>query len=202
VREHFGDFAVMHSALRIQPPPPRPRVYKPPRYPDRKATIAGLRRWAAQGLRITSLNLVEKEPSLQLAVRRHLGGMKGAYRALDLPDPRAPRFANREAVVAAVRAYATKARSLTCWKFCELKPGLYDAILKHLGGAKGFYKLLGISKPIRRRFPDAASVLIEIRRRRAKGLRINTDAIVREDRTLYKWSKHYFGTYRAAMERA
>jgi hypothetical protein len=60
VQEHFGDFAAMHSALKIQPPPPRARAYKPPRYPNREATIAGLRRWAAQGLRITSLNLVEK----------------------------------------------------------------------------------------------------------------------------------------------
>jgi hypothetical protein len=202
VQEHFGDFAAMHSALRIQPPPPRPRTYRPPRYPDRKATIAGLRRWAAKGLRITSLSLVEKEPSLQLAVRRHLGGMEGAYRALDLPDPRAPRFANREAVIAAVRAHATKARPLTCRKFCESKPGLYEAIFKHLGGTKGFYKLLGISKLIHLRFPDPASVLIEIRRRRAKGLRLNADAIVREDRTLYKWAKHYFGTYGAAVEKA
>ena len=203
VREHFGDFAALHSALRIQPPPPRPRVYsRPPRYPNRKATIAGLRRWAARGLRITSLNLVEKEPSLQLAVQRHLGGMKGAYRALDLPDPRAPRFANREAVVAAVHAHATKGRSLTCRKFCESKPGLYEAILKHLGGTKGFYKLLGISKPSQRRFPDPASVLFQIQRRKARGLRLNTESIVREDRTLYQWAKHYFGTYRAAMERA
>jgi hypothetical protein len=153
-------------------------------------------------LRITSINLREKEPSLEIAVRRHLGGMNAAYRALHLPDPRAPRFADREAVVAAVRAHATNARSLTCRKFCELKPGLYEAILKHLGGTKGFYKLLGISKPIHRRFPDAPSVLVEIRRRRAKGLRLNTEAIVREDGTFYKWAKHYFGTYRAAMEQA
>jgi len=41
-----------------------------------------------------------------------------------------------EAVVAAVRACVKKGGPLTCRQACELNPGLYEAILKHLGGAK------------------------------------------------------------------
>jgi hypothetical protein len=58
---------------------------------------------------------------------------------------------------------------------------------------------------------DQRAILEEIKelyRRRehlniaAEGLRLNTEEVVQRDRTLYKWAKHYFGTYRAAVERA
>jgi hypothetical protein len=190
VIKYFGKYSKLCVLLGQPPRQPRPL-----RYPDRRAVLDAFQRRIEKGLPINSTAVAKSDGSLASAVRKCFGGYPKLAALLGIPVRKLPgrRYPDQASVVHALQNRLAKRMPITSGALHKSDPSLNESVRRFFGSFHAMYVALGEPKPKTRRYPDAASVLAGLRRRRKQRLSTSSRVIAQSDGALYNSILKFFG---------
>ncbi len=215
-KEYFGNWPAAIEAAGLSTDavfPKRKRIY-----PDKESVVRAMQERAEAGLPLQINTLcrgAHRNSVLYKCLMEYFSSWKACIEAAGF-SPRElgykpPRYPDKTSIIAEIRRRKKTdlpLNGLAVAKGVHLDLMLHNYGQKYFGTWQAAIEAAGLSfdevrsKPIRR-YPDKASVITEIQRRKETGLALSGLAIAKgehRDKMLHSYAQEYFGTWTGALE--